>query len=85
MQAREETKNFRLEKIESARLAGADGFRAEARYFDARGLPKRLRGCGAQLGDYVCEFWFDAEASTYFKRYEDAFESCVASAHRPGS
>lgn len=76
----DETKNFEIERIESVKLAGHDGYKADALFTDTTGLRKRLRVYGAPIGDYVCEFSYEAAQEVYFDKYGDVFEQLVASA-----
>ena len=79
IEARDGTKNFKVERIELANLAGHEGYRAEARFFDAQGLPKRLHAYGVMIGEYVCEFRYVGAEKVYFERYLPVFEEIIAS------
>ena len=79
MKAKPDMKSFEVEKIDTARMAGQDGYKVDARYIDEGGLCKRLRLYGAVMGKYVCEFLYEAAEPDYFHRYEDAFENTVSS------
>ncbi len=74
-----EMKNFEVEKIDTAKMAGRDGYRVDAKCIDEGGLPKRLRLYGAVVGKYVCEFLYEAAEPDYFHKYEGAFENTVSS------
>lgn len=80
IEARDDTKNFEIQKIELATIVGRDGYLAHARYTDEGGLPMRLRMYGTVIGKYVCEFGYAAAESVYFEKYEKTFEDLVASA-----
>ena len=80
IEARDDTVNFEIEKIELAAIAGRDAYLAHARYADDGGLPKRLKMYGTIIGDYVCEFAYEAAELVYFDKYDKIFEDLVASA-----
>lgn len=80
LDGRDDTKNFETEGIDLAKLAGHDGYVADARYATPSGLPMRLRLYGAMIGDYVCELEYAAANDVYYARYLTVFESLVAAA-----
>lgn len=79
-EGRDDTKNFSIEKIELATVAGKDAYKADAIYIDAQGLPLRLRAYGVVIADYICEFRYVAARPIYFEKYLPVFERIVASA-----
>lgn len=80
LDAHEDTKNFKIEEIALATLAGLDGYVANARYATPDGLPMRLRLYGAMIGDYVCEIEYAAADDVYYDRYLPVFETLVSEA-----
>jgi len=80
IEARDDTKNFTVDKIELASVAEHEGYQADARYVDARGLPQRLRIYGTVIADHICEFRYTGAESVYFERYLSEFEETVSSA-----
>jgi len=76
-------KNFAIEKIELAQIAGRAGFRAAASFVDPHGLPMRLLVCGVGLSRHYLELRYDAAGEVYFDRRLDEFEQVVQSARAP--
>jgi hypothetical protein len=76
----EQVRNFAVEKIDTASLAGRDAFQVDAAYADEGGLRKRMRVYGAVIGNYFCEIVFEAADLVYFSKYENACQSVVSSA-----
>lgn len=80
LEAREDTNDFEIEKMDFATIAGHDGFHATARFLDESGLKKRVYLYGAMLDGYVFELLYVAAEQVYFEKYRPAFEHVVASA-----
>jgi hypothetical protein len=80
LDARDDTKNFVVERIDLATVAGYEGYVASATYTTPAGLPMRVRLCGALIGEYVCEFQYAAAADVYYHRYLTTFEELVSTA-----
>ncbi|MCH8251341.1 MAG: hypothetical protein IID36_02695 [Planctomycetes bacterium] len=80
IEARSETKGFKVHDIELAEVVGRDGYKVDATFRTRRGLRKRLRIYGAAVNGYVCEFHFLAADPVYFEKYAPDFEAMVASA-----
>lgn len=79
IESSEVTRNFKIESVDLVRIAGRDGYQAEAVYVDKTGLPKRLRIVGFGIGNYVCELRYSAADAAYFEKYEPAFDAVVTS------
>lgn len=73
-------KNAKVEKVELAKVAGRNGYKAAAVYTDKEGLRKRLCLYGVVIGDSVCEFRYNAAEKAFYGKYLSAFEQMVASA-----
>lgn len=66
--------NFEVERVEFDEIAGADGYRADATFVDAAGLPKRLRVHGAIIANHVIELWYEAAKAVYYDLDEGVFD-----------
>jgi hypothetical protein len=79
-EAIDERNEFQVESVERFRIAGLDGFKAEASFKAETGLCKRLRIYGVEVEGYLCEFRYVAADKVYFTKYLPDFERMVASA-----
>ncbi|TWT45843.1 hypothetical protein RAS1_22780 [Phycisphaerae bacterium RAS1] len=70
---------FHVESVGPARLAGADGFVADAICTAPTGLRQRARLYAVEMNDCVVELRLVAAAQVYFERHAAAFEAVVAS------
>lgn len=80
IESSDKTSNFQVERIELARVAEHDGYKASALFTDKGGLRKHLYLYGAAIRGHVCEFRYEAAATVYFDKYVDTFEHLVTSA-----
>jgi len=80
MESSDEAKDFQVQEIQLAKVAGHNGYKACASFVDKQGLRKRLCLYGAVIGDSLCELRYTAAEHVYYERYLPAFEQMVVSA-----